>query len=89
MSTAGRRPWGLTAQPEKGDTEIPSPEPRDTRTTVVMVPCSRGKITQEARQIWTQEARQIRIQDKDSSRESVDFELPEELHGQNDNNVSH
>ena len=81
MSTAGRRPWGLTAQPEKGDTEIPSPEPRDTRTTVVMVPCSRGKITQEARQ--------IRIQDKDSSRESVDFELPEELHGQNDNSVSH
>ena len=81
MSTAGRRPWGLTAQPEKGDAEIPSPEPTDTRTRVVMVLCSQGKITQEARQIWTQ--------DEDSSRESVDFELPEELHGQNDNSVSH
>ena len=52
MSTAGRRPWGLTAQPEKGDAEIPSPEPRDTRTRVVMVLCSQGKITQEARQIY-------------------------------------
>lgn len=55
MSMAGRRPWGLTAQPEKGDAEILSPEPRDTRTRVVMVPCSQGKITQEARQMWTQD----------------------------------
>ena len=81
MSMARRRPGGLTTQLEKGDAEIPSPEPRDTRTRVVMVPCSQGKITQEARQIWTQ--------DEDSSGESVDFELPEELHGQDDNSVSH
>lgn len=80
MSMAGRKPWGLTAQSEKGDAEIPSPEPRDTRTRVVMVPCLQGKITQEVRQVWTQ--------DEDSSRESVVFELPEELQGQNDNSVS-
>ena len=77
---AGRRPLGLTAQPEKGDAEIPSPEPRDTRTRVVMVLCSQGKITQEVRQMWTQ--------DEDSSRESVVFELPEELQEENDNSAS-
>ena len=45
-----------------------------------MVPCSQGKITQEARQMWTQE--------EDSSRESVVFELPEELQEENDNSAS-